>query len=806
HLARDLIKAKVAASIAHFYDRPRVWLEGFYGSGWGTSSAEFVDAVLANYALGFNLLGIHGMYYTTHGGWWEWAPPDNTFRMPYWRHMKPFMMAQQRLAYLLSQGHHRCDVAIMYPVAPVEAGMNGKAAVDAAFQSARDIHSQGIDFVFMDYQSLDRADIVGKELHVSGAAYKALVLPAMRAIRHSNLQKALEFKRAGGLVLAVGNLPQASDRLGRDDPEAAAMVAELFPQGAVKDLVAAIPFRDYRGPGRVLHRRIGPRDVYALYGATKGTEAFFRATGAVELWDPWTGHTRPLPVVSQDSVGTTLKLPLTEREMQLIVFSPGEPAMETPLTATKPTVVRLDGEWEFELAPILDNRFGDFHWPPRKALIGAEARRMKYADEVSPSPGWQDAKLDDSKWATTACGFGPRFWKLGPLPDSAAADEALAQLTQINPAEAVLVGGNDYLWQPYEFSWRCGIPGDCGVQGYHGLKIVVHDDLIGLGGIAHGHPECKRVPEQGGTRYYLWSSVHSPDGGSTPVSSGGMLPAKAWLGGQPLDPKASEVNLARGPNALLLRYDSPGRGWLVFGSARQPVPYDKNKPIPWNTELASIWHNDTGRLAFDTRPHVTSPAGWYRFTAPPGLRSLHLPCMAKPRVWVDGIEAGVSGRKGDWTAKPAEPAAGAAVVAIRLEQERGEYAGAAFSEFLKLDCGQGNTSLGDWSKMGVLETYSGGAWYRRSFNLPATAAGKLVTLDLGHVVASAEVRVNGKPAGIKVAPPWTLDITEYVQPGQNRVEVLVCNTLANHYVTVPTHFRGKLDSGLLGPVSLQLQP
>ncbi|MCX6834555.1 MAG: glycosyl hydrolase, partial [candidate division Zixibacteria bacterium] len=30
-LGRDLIKNKVASSIAHLYQRPRVWLEGYYG-------------------------------------------------------------------------------------------------------------------------------------------------------------------------------------------------------------------------------------------------------------------------------------------------------------------------------------------------------------------------------------------------------------------------------------------------------------------------------------------------------------------------------------------------------------------------------------------------------------------------------------------------------------------------------------------------------------------------------------------------------------------------------------------------------
>jgi hypothetical protein len=65
------------------------------------------------------------------------------------------------------------------------------------------------------------------------------------------------------------------------------------------------------------------------------------------------------------------------------------------------------------------------------------------------------------------------------------------------------------------------------------------------------------------------------------------------------------------------------------------------------------------------------------------------------------------------------------------------------------------------------------------------------------------VRINGQPAGIKVAPPWTLDVTKLLKPGENKIEILVCNTLANHYLTVPTRYRGSPVSGLLGPVVLK---
>jgi hypothetical protein len=216
------------------------------------------------------------------------------------------------------------------------------------------------------------------------------------------------------------------------------------------------------------------------------------------------------------------------------------------------------------------------------------------------------------------------------------------------------------------------------------------------------------------------------------------------------------------------------------------------------------WFKDPMRPVFDTRSQVVRPAGWYRFIAPPGLRSLTLPVSGKPKVWADGKELVVSGSAGDWKAALAEPARSSSVVAIRVEQTRGDYGGAAFSDYIRLECGAGEATLGDWSKSGVLETYSGGAWYRKTFQLTAAQASSKVTLDLGEVAASAEVRVNGQSAGIMVTPPWRLDISAFAKPGENRLEVLVCNTLANHYVTIPTHYRGKTTSGLLGPVMLEI--
>ena len=203
-LGTAVIRTKVHSSIAHLYQRPRAWLEGYYGSGWGTTPAQLTAAGIENYCLGSTLLTFHGLYYSTHGGWWEWAPPCNHFRMPYWQHMKALMTWTQRLSYLLSQGVHRCDVAILYPVAPVEAGMDGDKAVQIAFAAAEQLFDCGIDFDFIDDQSLERATVEKGELRVSGESYRVLILPAMAAVHYSTMEQAQRFAKAGGLVIACG--------------------------------------------------------------------------------------------------------------------------------------------------------------------------------------------------------------------------------------------------------------------------------------------------------------------------------------------------------------------------------------------------------------------------------------------------------------------------------------------------------------------------------------------------------------------------------------------------------------------------
>lgn len=887
HLDANIIKNKVASSITHLYERPRTWLEGYHSSGWGTNLEQLTAATMRNFAMGQNLLTLHGLYYSIHGGWWEWAPPCNHFRMPYWEHMGDYMDMVQRLSYLLSQGRHRCDVAILYPVAPVESGMGGQEAVKAAFQLGESLYKKGIDFDFIDFQSVDRAKIENKQLAVSGEIYKVLVLPAMKAIRFSALRKAADFQNQGGIVISVGALPEASERIGRDDLALDALVKGIFslsaresagvqeirkhgnkfgglgiwaqkPEQALAEIASLFP-RDFTPASDnvdVMHRKIGARDIYMVYGAAKNSECEFRAKGRVELWNPWSGEVKPLPNIFQTVNGTRVRMPLEASEAQIVVFNPGDPGVqiektnldeivqigdasgktvltgyaETPGEKTASVIINsqtlelrgsienpkqkvaLDGDWRFELKPTMDNQWGDFRWPPFPGLIGAEARRLRFAWDSPETANCQEPNFDDSKWPMETTSFGPQFWKLGPLPedaDAAAVEKQLLALQQIDPKTPIEIGGKTYAWTPYEFSWRWGMENDAGHQGWHGLKEDVHDEFIGLGKLNSQMPKPHYEKEEAGTLYYLWTSVYSADPQDAFALCDGVKPARAWLNGQALGQSPAErVTLKSGANPLLLCYAEPGRGYFVIDSKYdsmklKPAP-DKYKP------LAMSWYTNPGVLRFDVCPQTAQPVGWYRFSSPPGLRSLTLSVRGKALVWADGKELPLEkigdARDGAPKSKAVvpDPKPGSVEVAIRVEAERGWYGGAAFSEPIALDCGEGTIALGDWSQIDGLACYSGGAWYRKNVQLAETQIAGRTILNLGNLIASVEVWVNGQKVGVRVAPPWKFDISPFVKAGDNRIEALVYNTLSNHYLTIPTNYRGSLVSGLLGPVNLEI--
>jgi len=114
--------------------------------------------------------------------------------------------------------------------------------------------------------------------------------------------------------------------------------------------------------------------------------------------------------------------------------------------------------------------------------------------------------------------------------------------------------------------------------------------------------------------------------------------------------------------------------------------------------------------------------------------------------------------------------------------------------------------------------YSGKATYTKQIHIARDLIGRSIWLDLGLVRELALVRFNGKEIGVVWAPPFRLEITDAIKPGENLIEIDVVNFWANRVIgdaglpasqrrtqtniTTLTSNSPLMPSGLFGPVCI----
>ncbi len=113
----------------------------------------------------------------------------------------------------------------------------------------------------------------------------------------------------------------------------------------------------------------------------------------------------------------------------------------------------------------------------------------------------------------------------------------------------------------------------------------------------------------------------------------------------------------------------------------------------------------------------------------------------------------------------------------------------------------GQECLGDLARHELYPRFSGLISYETQFiwrHDHAVAA----KLSLGEAYETAQVFINGKEAGVRLAPPYDFSVTGLLRPGRNRLKILVANTLVHRQrdplsMTLPME-----PSGLIGPVTI----
>ena len=226
----------------------------------------------------------------------------------------------------------------------------------------------GYNYDHINAESLLRCSVREKMLVTAGgASYKALVLPALKAISPDLAEKLREFALADLPIVFAGEVPARADGfLGREKNTARvleAMRALRFVTSVHRgadvstavSMLSAVLEPDVKFQGQALpfiRMRAGTINAYFVRNSTdcrQKIHAEFEADGVPELWDAWTGEAERITEYKRNGKWIELQHELQPLASALIVFdsdATSRPA-ETiqPPRALKRTEPIDDGGW-----------------------------------------------------------------------------------------------------------------------------------------------------------------------------------------------------------------------------------------------------------------------------------------------------------------------------------------------------------------------------------------------------------------------------------------------------------------------------
>jgi hypothetical protein len=481
---------KIHSSLAHLYERPRSWIEAFHSSGWGGTLEETFDWLVPWIRAGLTLYDPHAVYYSTKGGWWEWAPPSTCWRQPYWRHYPQFADAVMRLMGILAVGRHVCDIAVLFPTTTVQAHLLVSGPLEAASEAEQQfvaitgsmfwnnpkpgvLERDRRDFDMLDDDSLARAHIDAGQLLVAGESYRCLILPALTHLSVACVAAVNAFAQSGGLVLAVSSLPSGIVR--HENIITVASAEALVPY------LQRVP-RRIDGNVQVLERRVdGGRVVFVtptVAGSQFHWDGHWNSTPydfdakriptslqltipdatRVEQWGIVDGSVSP---VAQQADGTW-QISLAQAPAALL-FIPDH-GSATPQLALAPSLIAqtdLAGSWQAQIVATVDNQWGDLARPATGLMLPHTMR------------------FHDAHGAVQTQGFGTYGWATLALPNASLPLPLTAIGTGTDPLQV-------HDWQPLVYSLARGIHKDRLHWGMLGPKGYVPEEFMTFGVVHAG--------------------------------------------------------------------------------------------------------------------------------------------------------------------------------------------------------------------------------------------------------------------------------------------------------------------------------
>ncbi|MCP5525507.1 MAG: hypothetical protein H7A47_01705 [Verrucomicrobiales bacterium] len=814
---------KELASVANQMGRARRLCEIYGAGGW---DLRFVDMKrIADWlgVLGVNLFDEHLSYITLRGARKRDHPQSFSYHEPWWPDYHVMADYLARLSVAMSAGEEVNHVVVIEPTttAWMHQG-NGARLGDIGarfFNFLRLLEAAQVDYDLLSEDVLARHGSVAVEagqsarLRVGQRDYSVLIIPPGTENLEGRTVDLVEQALRGLVVWCLEDTPSRIDGLASD--RCAGLAAKHSNWRAIDEvrdmawLAGTMAFDGLKvdrvpgDAGILFHqrRRLADGDLLLLVNTSLDAPSrgeVFTSRKHVESWDLFTGGTTPYPARAGERSLTVafdlppagsllLKLsdaagPRTAGGSAPVDGRAGRNARQvaaSPLTITRlePNVLTLD---------YVDVRVGE---ESRASLYFYDANRWV----------WQKHGLERNPW------------------DSAVQfkDELIARAFP----------GDSGFGLSYRFTIEGAVPPDLAI-------VIERPDLYQI--TCNGQPVSARAGDwwldkafgrialaaaarEGANEVHLEARPFTVFHEIEPAYVLGDFALDACEHGFVIRPPAP-VELQAAQPVVVHAINPDGRMWLSGGIGYAPdaegrliedrepsVLFDFGKP----TDLAGIriWNYCEGHVrdltargakdlqvwGFPDRPEEAPRMDLGRFELPRAngpARPVTLPIKAQSirRVAFD-IRSNHAGVTYPATGAPPDngfvglaevqflSAAGQPVNGVSVAGRSGELPGHQRTAAHLLDGSGLTTERAGWREQG-LPFYAGTVSYHQAFEV-TDASGRFVVRLPEWLGSVARVRVNAATAGRIIAPPWECDVSGFIRPGSNRIDVEVVGTLKN---------------------------
>jgi len=319
---------KETQSVCEFEDRP--FMSELMGvAGWQQTPAQMKMTLNAVTAWGVTHTVPHGINLNRKLETIPY-PADWFTENPFWRYFHLWTDFARRASFVNRQGQLAADILLYNPLESIWALSEGyftsptgdewpdKATeINNTYSSAMEVLTKSwLDYLIGDAHYLDKAEIIvtKKEeikLQIGTHEFSVLVLPPLFILSQSTSQKILEFAKAGGNIVILGDLPKGSPQVGLIDSKVQSDMEEMlkFPSVTnlskdtnkienlpkkIKDIIEPqVEIITGTLPLLISHRIIEDNHFYWLANNTGKKEtvtlSFRDGSGSSEIWDCETG-------------------------------------------------------------------------------------------------------------------------------------------------------------------------------------------------------------------------------------------------------------------------------------------------------------------------------------------------------------------------------------------------------------------------------------------------------------------------------------------------------------------------------------